>query len=200
MPGAVYLGLEGPALSRLVYGDRWIGADPLLWPAALAGLGVGVFTAASAVILVVGRLRACLLLDALGAAISVPLVAVAWTTGNVVTYGWVFGAGQIAVGAVALAVASPRLTVGWSRTALVPPAFGSLAAAGAVIAADRVAVVSGFTVNIFTDTCVYLLTLTLALRVLFPRSVGALLHQVPGGRRLALWLRLSLSHVAPETT
>ena len=199
-PGAIYLGLEGPALSRLVYGDRWIAADPLLWPAALAGLGVGGFSAASAVMLAAGRLRACLVLDAVGAAMSVPLVVVAWTTAEVVTYGWAFGAGQLTLGAIALAAASPRLTVDWARTALVPPAVATLIAAGAVIAADRLAIASGFTARLLFDTAIYFLTLALSLRTLFPCSVAAILRRVPGGERVGGWLRLSLSRVPLETT
>ncbi|HET7875197.1 MAG TPA: oligosaccharide flippase family protein, partial [Methylomirabilota bacterium] len=33
-PGILYVALEGRALSRLLYGERWVGADPLIWPAA----------------------------------------------------------------------------------------------------------------------------------------------------------------------
>ena len=200
VPGAFYLGLEGPALSRLVYGDRWIGADPLLWPAALAGLGIGVFSAASAVMLAAGRLRACLMLDALGAAMSVPLVVVAWATAEVVTYGWAFGAGHLTLGAIALAVALRPLDTHCARSVLVPPAMATVIATGAVLAAARLGIASGFTAGILFDTPIYFLALALSLRALFPCSLAAILLRLPGGERVGGWLRLSLSPVPRETT
>ena len=41
IPGALFLGTEGPTVSRLLYGQKWSTADPLLWPGALFGPGDG---------------------------------------------------------------------------------------------------------------------------------------------------------------
>src|ERR1051326_7912702 len=65
VPGAIFLGFSGAALSRLLYGSKWVAADPLLWPAALIGCGMLVFTPCSSILLAVNRLAFCLTLDAL---------------------------------------------------------------------------------------------------------------------------------------
>src|SRR5215475_5513289 len=45
VPGAVYIGVEGAALSQLLYGERWVAANPLILPCALIGLGQLLFLA-----------------------------------------------------------------------------------------------------------------------------------------------------------
>jgi O-antigen/teichoic acid export membrane protein len=195
LPGALYLGLEGPALSRLLYGERWIGAEALFWPGALAGLGLGLFGAGSSVLLAASRLRSCLLLDALAAGLSVPVIAVAWAGGGIVAYAWAVAAGQLAVGTTALAVASSRLAVRWVRSALVPPAVGSLLAIGAVLIVERSGVVSAPIPRLCLATCLYALTVAVSLRGLFPSPLASALSGVPGGERVSGWLRLPLAPV-----
>jgi len=193
MPGALYLGLEGSALSRLLYGERWVAADPLFWPAALAGLGLGLFGVGSGILLAASRLRICLLLDALAAALSVPVIAVAWASGGVVAYAWAVAAGQLAVGTIALAVASSRLAVHWIRSALVPPAVGSLLAIGAVLIVEGSGVISAVFPRLCLATCLYALTVALSLRALFPGPLAIVLSEVPGGGRVSGWLRLPVA-------
>lgn len=191
LPGALYLGLEGPALSRLLYGERWIAADPLFWPGALAGLGLGLFGAGSSVLLAASRLRTCLLLDALAAGLSVPVIAVAWAGGGIVAYAWAVAAGQLAVGTIALAVASSRLTVRWVRSVVVPPAVGSLLAIGAGLIVDGA--ISTLTPRLCLATCVYAFTVAVSIRGLFPGPLVTLLSGVPGGGRVSGWLRLPVA-------
>jgi PST family polysaccharide transporter len=193
LPGALYLGLEGPALSRLLYGERWIAADPLLWPGALAGLGLGLFGAGSSVLLAASRLRSCLLLDALAAGLSVPIIAVAWAGGGIGAYAWAVAAGQLAVGTIALSVASSRLAAHWVHSALVPPAVGSLLAIAAVVILERSGVVSAPIPRLCLATCLYGLTVAAALRRLFPGPLATLLSGVPGGGRVSRWLRLPVA-------
>jgi O-antigen/teichoic acid export membrane protein len=203
LPGALYLGLEGPALSRLLYGERWIGADPLFWPGTLAGLGLGLFVAGSSVLLAASRLRSCLLLDALAAGLSVPVIAVAWAGGGILAYAWAVAAGQLAVGTIALALASSRLAVRWVRSALVPPAVGSLLAIGAVLIVERTGVISALIPRLCLATFLYALTLAVSLRGLFPVPLAALLSGVPGGGRVSGWLRLPVTpsvSAAPKHT
>jgi O-antigen/teichoic acid export membrane protein len=195
LPGALYLGLEGPALSRLLYGERWIAADPLLWPAALAGLGLGLFGAGSSALLGASRLRLCLLLDALAAALSVPMVAVAWAGGGVAAYAWAVAAGQLAAGTIVLAVASSKLTICLFRSVLVPPAVGSLLAIGAVLLVEGSGPVSALIPRLCLATCLYALTVAVTLRGWFPGPLATVLSQVPGGERVSGWLRLPVARV-----
>jgi O-antigen/teichoic acid export membrane protein len=190
LPGALYLGLEGPALSRLLYGERWIAADPLIWPAALAGLGMGLFGAGSGVLLAANQLTVCLLVDALAAALSVPVAAVAWAGGGVVAYAWAVAAAQLAAGAIALVVASPRLVPGWVRSAVAPPVCGSLLGVIVVLLAQQVGLVSALIPRLCAETCLYGATVAVALRGMFPGPLGTVLSRIPGGERLSGWLRL----------
>lgn len=196
LPGALYLGLEGPALSRLLYGERWIGADPLFWPGGLAGLGLGLFGAGSSVLLAASRLRICLLLDALAAGLSVPVIVVAWAGGGLVAYAWAVAAGQLLVGTITLAVASSSLAVRWVRLGLVPSAVSSLLAIGAVLIIDRSDVVSALIPRLCLATCLYALTVAVSLRGLFPGPLAAVLSVVPGGDRVSGWLRLPVAPAA----
>ena len=41
VPGALFIGQQGPILSRVLYGTKWAAMDPLIWPGALIGLTVG---------------------------------------------------------------------------------------------------------------------------------------------------------------
>lgn len=190
LPGALYVGLEGPALSRLLYGERWTAADPLFWPAALAGLGLGLFWAGSSVLLAASRLRSCLLLDALAAGLSVPVIAVAWAGSGIVAYAWAVAAGQLAVGTIALAVASSKLAVRWVRSALVPPAVGSFLGIGAVLIVEESGIISAPIPRLCVATSLYALTVAMSLRGLFPGPLATMLNRVPGGDRVRRWLRL----------
>lgn len=180
-----------------------MGADSLFWPGALAGLGLGLFGAGSSVLLAASRLRICLLLDALAAGLSVPVIAVAWAGGGVVAYAWAVGVGQLAVGTIALAVASPRLAVRWVHSALVPPVVGSLLAVGAVLILEGSGVVSAPNPRLSLATCLYALTVVVSLRGLFPGPLATVLRGVPGGGRLSGWLWLPVapaSSAAPQHT
>jgi len=196
LPGVVYIGLQGRALSRILYGDRWIAADPLIWPAALGALGLAAFGGGASVLLAAGRLRASFLLNALAALLSVPMVAVAWVGGHVLSYAWALAGSQLVAGAIALASASPLLTPGWARPTLVPPAVASLVGLGAVVAVERL----GLALHVFAELClesaVFFLALALTLRGVFPGALARVLSRAPGGDRLGGWLGLRVGQVA----
>jgi len=196
LPGALYVGLEGHALSRLLYGERWIAADPLIWPAALTGLGLAIFAAASGVLLAANCLRLCLVLDVMVGALSLPMMAVAWASGSVVAYAWVVAAGQLVAGVMAMAAASSRLASGWARPVLLPPALASFLATAAVLVVESRGLGSSSVGQLWISTGVYGLTLGLTLRGFFPGALASLLSRIPGGDRLSSWLRLPMAGVA----
>ena len=136
IPGTVYLALEGPSLSRLVYGQKWIAADPLIGPAALAGLGVALFSIGSGVLLAASRLRTCFALDILGAALTVPMICVAVLRGGLFRYAWAVAAAQLVAGCVALATSSKLLAPNWYRVVLLPPLSAGVLGGSAVVALD----------------------------------------------------------------
>jgi O-antigen/teichoic acid export membrane protein len=191
MPGVLYVGLQGRALSRLLYGDRWVAADPLIWPAALSAFGLAMFGIGSAVVLASGRVHASFMLNVLAAGLSMPMVAVAWVSYDLVAYAWVLAASQIAAAVVALASASSQLAHGWVRSALVPPATASLAAMSAVLLGEHLVGSSASPVAaLCSDTAIYGMSVMLVLRGLFPRALASVLSRAPFGDRLSGWLRL----------
>lgn len=191
VPGALYIGLEGRVLSRFLYGEKWIGADPLIWPAALTGLGLGMYGIAWSVLLAANRLRSCLVLDLSSALVSAPMIAVLLLGGGIAEYSWAVAGAEILAAAIALAVASPLLVPGGMRSALVPPALSSLLAVGAVIFIQILGVTTPGRWGLVVHTGVYGLTLGAALRGFFPGTVATVLSRLPGGERIQRWLRLS---------
>jgi polysaccharide transporter, PST family len=190
VPAILYVGVNGAALSRVLYGERWIAADPLIWPAAIGAVGLAIFGAATSVLLGASRLRICLWLDAVAAAISLAMVSAAWTGRGVVVYTWALGVGQLAAGGIALAAASRLLDRRWIRLVLLPPILCGALASAAMVTAGRAWAAEALGVRLGLDTCVYAIALVSSLRALFPRELGALLVRVPGGRRVGTWMRL----------
>jgi PST family polysaccharide transporter len=196
LPGALYVGLEGRALSRLLYGERWIAADPLIWPAALAGLGVGMFSAGSAVLLALSRLRACLALEAAAASLLLAPLAVPAAGGGILAYAWALAFGQLLAGGIALVSASPLLEARWTRSVLLPPGLASLGALAAVQALDGL--VAGWPVGarLLASAGLYGLVFGGIIRGCFPASLATVLSLAPGGDRVRGWLRLSMAPAA----
>lgn len=190
VPGALYLGLEGPALSRLLYGEKWIAADPLIWPGVIIGLGVSLFSVGGNILLAANRLQASFALNLVVACLSIPTVAVAWAGGGLITYTWAVALGQLLAGAIALATASPLLIRGWLREVLPPPMICSLLAVGTTPVFDGLSVGSPLVIRLFISSATYVVMMMLALRVLFPSSLTAVLSRLPGGPRMQGWLRL----------
>ena len=191
VPGAVYVGIEGRELSRLLYGERWMAADPLILPAAAAGLALAVSGIGSSLLLGSNRLRRCTMLEAFGALLTLPALGIAWAGGDIAAYAWAIAAGQALGAAVTLRGASPLMATGWMRSALLPPALSSSLAAVALLAArtawsHRVPLFA----SLLLDTAAYWLALALALRSFFPQAMMTVLTQTPGGSHLNRWLRL----------
>ncbi len=190
VPGALFAGLEGTMLSRVLYGQKWIAMDPLIWPGVLGGLGGLVFLTGSSVLLATSRLRLCLMLDLLAAALVLPALGFAWATDSVLVYAWVAAAAQLVAAVVALGRASALLEPAWRRTALVPAVATGLLATLATWLAGRAWVMPVPVVRLAGLGLVYLLTTLVVLRVAYAPILAELLTWVPGGPPVRRWLRL----------
>jgi O-antigen/teichoic acid export membrane protein len=190
-PAAIFTGLAGPLLSRVVYGDKWIAVDPLLWPAAAACVGSMAVATAKSVLLAANHLRLCFILDVVEALLTVPMVAVAWAGGGMVPYAWAVAGAQVATGAICLASASFLLPARglWSVLAPVAVATGGAAALG--LGADHLVLSLRPLPRVLVDATVYSLVWIAVMRALFPRALGEALAVLPRGARLAAWLGLN---------
>jgi O-antigen/teichoic acid export membrane protein len=189
-PSAIYLGLEGCALSRIVYGETWAAADPLIWPGAMISLGLVILWMGGSVVLAVNQLRAYVALNVATAALGVSMVVVAWAGGGLIAYAWAVAVGQLLTGGIALTIASPLLAQGWLRAALAPPIVCSFFAAGTVLALDSLVVGSPLVIRLSVSSVSYAIVILLTLCWIFPTSFAAVLRRLPEHTRVQGWLRL----------
>jgi O-antigen/teichoic acid export membrane protein len=187
-PAAIFIGLEGSHLSRLVYGQKWIAADVLLWPAAIAFVGVVASIAAGTILLAANRLRAVLILDVIQAGLTIPSVLAAHA--GMTAYLWVLAGAELTAGAVALVAVSSLLPRGALWETLLPPAASTLAAAVTTLAVCRHLPAVPNAVHLAVASGVYLASTVLTLRLLFARRLATVLQNLPGGTRVGSWLRL----------
>lgn len=185
VPAALYVALEGRLLSRLLYGDRWLAADGLIAPAALAGAAFGLAGVGSSVLLGANRLRRCALVDAAGVLLSIPALGAVLAGQEIAAYAWVLAAGQVAAATVALGAAAPLMPSRWLATVLAPAAVSSAVGAGAVLTARAVSPDQASPLaTLLAETAMYGVGLAVALRAVFPRALRTALDQLPGGDRL----------------
>ena len=72
LPGAVFVAWQGKAVLRVLYGERWIAADPLIAPGAAIGAAVCLFGAGYNILLAKTDLKRCVLLDVTVALATAP--------------------------------------------------------------------------------------------------------------------------------
>lgn len=189
IPGALFVGWQGKALLRLLYGQKWLAADPLILPAVLIGASVCLFTSGYRVLLAKTELKRCFALDVAAALLTVPTILTIVLGGDVVVYAWALAAGQLAAATVAIAVASPLFEPGWLRTIFFPPVTSAAIALLSVhfVSASDSLPLSGAVVM---RAILFAVVTALVVRVLFPDVLTLAMRGVPGGERLGKWLRL----------
>lgn len=184
LPGALFVGQNGPILSRVLYGSKWAAMDPLIWPGALIGLGGAVLTATSGILMAAGLMKTCLALDAVAAGVAVPSLIVVTLTKSSVHYSWILAAAQLAVSVVALERTAPLLQRRWWKIAAVPPLVAALAGvtAGEIVRLQPVGATP--LVRLAIVTAVFGGVVLLTLRACFGSSLDGLLNRLPAGERL----------------
>jgi O-antigen/teichoic acid export membrane protein len=188
VPSAIYLGLEGKALSRILYGSKWVGADPMIWPAVVFGLGLWIFMISGTVNVAANRLRICLKMDAFAAGMSLPALAVAWYGGGIVAYAWGFAVGQLLVGLLNFANAAQFVHNRWTTRVLLPTALSTTIGAAGVIAIHLL----GFrlTFEVLVTAIVFPVLVLVAFRLFFMEDLREVLMRLPGGSQLrrVMWM------------
>ncbi len=194
MPAAVLVGLLGPQLSRVLYGSKWVAADPLIWPAALAGLGLAALQAGLLVVQAASRLRATLMLAAVEAMLITPTVLATLAGTSLERFAWLACGAELVAGTVAISAASRHFGPGWAWATLAPGITAAGAGASAVLALQaRLGAMPPGAQLAIALPC-FLLAALLGLRVGFPVVLRDLLGRLRGGATLLRWLGLRPSN------
>lgn len=189
VPGTVFIAWQGKALLRLLYGQKWIDADPLIFPAALIGAGLCLFTSGYGVLLAKTELKRCFLLDVVGASLTVSMILTVVWGSDATVYAWAVAVGQLAAATISVAMAQPLLEPGALRRILLPPASSS-----AIAGISTYAVTTGSSLPASALLAVraifFTIIVAIVVRAFFPRVLSVAVNGVPGGDRLGKWLRL----------
>jgi PST family polysaccharide transporter len=196
IPGAVFIGIEGPAISRIVYGMKWVAADPLFLPAALVGAGLAVFTAATNIILGRSKMRDVVILSAVFGIATVPALLIPVLQGSLTGYLWALAGTQAVCCGVAFVMGKSSLPAGWFQQFLTPVVAGTAVGCIAVILVTRAfpGVPAGIRVAITTP--LYGLVVVTVIQTIHPTFVTATLRTIPSLARYARYFeRLSLRRI-----
>ena len=190
IPTAVGLGLMGPQLSRVLYGQKWVAADPLIWPAAMAGLGAVMVVAGLLVVQAASRLRAALALAAVEAGLAAPVALLTLAGVSVADYAWLVAAAELTAGLVALQVASAHFARRWAWAVLAAPVAAASAGAAAARFAQHELAATRPGAQLVLLIPAFGLAALLTLRLCFPRVLLDILTRLRGGAVLLRWLAL----------
>jgi PST family polysaccharide transporter len=190
IPGAVFVGIEGPQLSRLLYGAKWIAADPLIWPGTIFAWGVATVLVFTAVIQAQNRLRKAFLSSVIAAALCLPAIIVALSGGGLWHYAWALAIGQTAAAIGVMVLASKSLVADWLRRVVLPPLLSvALGAAGLFslrYGTNHLALHG----RLAAEATVFGLVALLTMRIGYPNQLREVISRLPGHSHLAKALRL----------
>jgi len=172
-------------LSRLLYGAKWAAADPLLLPGAVMGLGVGLATVGSHLLLARGRLKHTFTLDVLPRTLVLPaFIGVIVLDWSAVTFYWTEAIGLVLTGVISLYWASRWLPRGAMSATLTAPAFAAATASVVARIAHRTLEAASLPFRTGVEIAAFGLVWLLVLRYVFPRTMAEMLDLMPGGPRL----------------
>jgi len=198
IPAACYMGLIGPTLSRVVYGKKWIAADPLIWPGALLGMALSGYGVVGSVLLAANRLRTCFRLDVFCACVTLPTIGMALASKSIHGYAWAVAGGQMLAAAVALITASTLFTADWKKTIILPPLLGAAGGCSGVWLLSRMIEGLPAILRLVIATAVYMLVFAFILRIVFRDKLKRMLLRVPGGGRIHQWIYPQRQAVAAQ--
>jgi O-antigen/teichoic acid export membrane protein len=200
VPSALFVAQQGPLVSRVLYGGRWVTMDPLIRPGSIVGLAVSVLSVAAAIMLAAGRVRECLWFEGMAAVGALPALMVAWVLRDSVSYSWACAVFEGLVATLALWRASTLLKPAWFRTTVAPP---FVAAAGGLLVL-RLCPLPAWTMAhpIAHLACIgglYGIANLTVMRAAFSESLDELLAYAPAGNRLRRLVRLRTAEASLAT-
>jgi O-antigen/teichoic acid export membrane protein len=180
IPGAIFVGVEGPMLSRLLYGAKWIAADPLILPGTIFAWSVSTVLIFATVLQARNRLRLAFTSSLVAAVSCLPAISVALLGGTTLRYAWALALGQIAAACVVAKLASNLLQRRWFRTGVVPPILAAGLGALTILLIHTRA--SGFhtPLRILIDATAFGVVVFFILRAFFASLLLEVVLRLPG--------------------
>jgi len=190
LPAAVFIALEGPGLSRVLYGQKWIAADPLILPAAVGGALVSVVGLLSTVLLASGRTRQSVILDGLAAAMMAAALTGIATGRTASSYLWWIAGGQLVSATAGVALVHELMPRRWLWRSIVPSMITSALAASLLSIVHPAGVPHAGIVHVAAAGFLFTVTVCAALRLLFGTVLIELFDALRwrGWPRRLLWL------------
>jgi len=173
IPTACFIAFEGASLSRVVYGVRWIAADPLIMPATIGSAAITVAGLASTVLLGAGLLRRSLILDVVTMSLMAGALLGASVGRTVSTYAWSLAVGQTLAAILGFAQINRVMPGQWLLRSAIPP-FVTSAVGTAIMLMGHWALIPGTGAkHVVEAATLFGLTVCVVLRTVF----GSLLVQ-----------------------
>jgi O-antigen/teichoic acid export membrane protein len=190
IPGAVFVGMEGPLLSRLLYGPKWIAADPLIWPGTIVACAVAATLIFTAVLQAQNRLRLAFTCSLVAACACLPAIGAALWGRNSQTYAWVLACGQTVAAIAAACLAQRFLRAGWWTRGVAVPIFVAGSALGVVLLAVPWTKQASETLRLLIESALFGIAALAIMRTCFPGSLREVILRLPLHSHLAKALRL----------
>jgi len=188
--GSLYVGVSGHYLLNVLYGHRWESVEPLIWPGALGGLAVALFSAGWSIALGAGRLKTCFSLDVTSAVLVAPALAIVLVVRDMRVYAWALVAVQGIAATVALSRVLPFLQPGALRSAIWPPLCAAAVGCAVVLIVNASSVGLPGGAHLVLDTSLYALVALGTLRLFWPDSLHCIVSRLPGASVLTHILSL----------
>ncbi|MEO7297101.1 MAG: oligosaccharide flippase family protein [Verrucomicrobiota bacterium] len=190
IPGAVFIGLEGPYLSRLLYGSKWSAADPLILPGTIFAWGVATVLIFTIILQAKNHLRLAFLSNLTAACLCLPAMLVALAGGKMLSYAWALAGGQFVATLVVVNFGTSSLKQGWMRSAVIPPVVVALLGAVALVALNSKTIQLNLFAKVLCDTVTFGVIALVAMRFLFGSALRETILRLPGKNALVKFLRL----------
>ena len=190
IPGAVFVLFEGPALSRLLYGAKWIAADLLIAPGTVMAWGIAAALLFGSILLAANRLKFTFAVSVTAACLSLPAMLVALLHGGTLSYSWALAAGQCFAVVVGMTLCARLLERGWVWRTVLPPVVAAGIGGGALFGLGQLALDFPLSLRLAINGVCYALVVLVVFRVGFAGPLRMVVARLPGGERLNRWLKL----------
>jgi PST family polysaccharide transporter len=191
IPGAVFVAFDGTAMSRLLYGAKWVAADPLIFPGTILAWSLATALVFGTILLTANRLKLSLILSIITAGLSLPALLVAAFGSGTLAYIWALAAGQCIAVLISGMLVSRLLETDWVRRAVVPPLVAAIFGGAALFLLASLQMEMKVVMRLLFHSAVFGVVVATTVRLGFPAALRTVIARLPRGERWNSWLKLN---------